>query len=48
MPTCGFLAKKEGVWCDLSKKGANLWIFSEKGNCVAQPPQREKTSKKLH
>ena len=33
--TRGFLAKKEGVWCDLREKGADSWIFSEKGNGVA-------------
>ena len=38
VPTHGFLAKREGVWCDLSTKGADLRIFGEKGNGVAQPP----------
>ena len=38
MPTHRLSVKKEGVWCDLSKKGANSWIFGEKGNNVAQPP----------
>ena len=38
VPTCGFSAKKEGVWHELSKKGANSQIFGEKGNRVAQPP----------
>ena len=33
--THGFSAKKEGVWCDLSTKGADSRIFSEKGNGVA-------------
>ena len=28
-------AKKEGVWCNLRAKGADSWIFSEKGSCVA-------------
>ena len=30
--------KKEGVWHDLSMKGANLQIFSEKGSHVVWPP----------
>ena len=38
VPTHGLSVKKEGVWCDLSKKGTNSWIFGEKGNDVAQPP----------
>ena len=37
VPTRGFLAKKEGVWRELSRTGADLWIFGEKGSCVAQP-----------
>ena len=35
--TPGILAKKAGVWRDLSSKGANLWIFGKKGSHVAQP-----------
>ena len=33
--THGFSAKKEGVWCELSTKGADLRIFGEKGSHVA-------------
>ena len=35
VPTHGFLVKKAGVWRNLSKKGADSWIFSKKGSCVA-------------
>ena len=37
VPTRGFLAKKAGVWRDLSKKGADSRIFGEKGSRVARP-----------
>ena len=37
MLTRGFSAKKEGVWCNLSRTGADLQIFSEKGSHVVQP-----------
>ena len=37
VPTRGFLAKKAGVWRDLSTKGADSRIFGEKGNGVARP-----------
>ena len=37
VPTHGFSAKKEGVWCDLRVKSADSRIFGEKGNNVAQP-----------
>ena len=37
VPTRGFLAKKAGVWRDLSTKGADSRIFGEKGSRVAQP-----------
>ena len=36
--TRGFSAKREGVWRDLSTKGADSRIFGEKGNGVARPP----------
>ena len=35
VPTCRFSAKKEGVWCELMRTGANSQIFGEKGSCVA-------------
>ena len=35
VPTRGFLAKKAGVWRDLSTKGADSRIFGEKGSRVA-------------
>ena len=38
VPTHGFSAKKEGVWHDLSTKGADSRIFGEKGNGVTRPP----------
>ena len=44
--TPGILAKKAGVWHDLSSKGADLWIFGKKGSHVAQPPQCKKHKKK--
>ena len=34
--TCGFSVKKEGVWRELSRTGADSWIFGEKGRCVAR------------
>ena len=37
VPTRGFSAKKEGVWRELSTKGADLRIFGEKGSRVARP-----------
>ena len=46
VPTCRFLAKKEGVWCDLSTKGADSWNFGKKGSHVVQPLQRKKDKKK--
>ena len=37
VPTRVFSAKKEGVWRDRRTKGADSWIFGEKGNGVARP-----------
>ena len=37
VPTRGFPAKKEGVWRELSRTGADSRIFGEKGSCVARP-----------